>query len=71
WDDIVVHGDLGKPEFLAYYVKDEKVIAAAGLDRDQETAALIELFNERRDWTPKELGGTPSVHLQLAAPPKF
>jgi NADPH-dependent 2,4-dienoyl-CoA reductase/sulfur reductase-like enzyme/nitrite reductase/ring-hydroxylating ferredoxin subunit len=71
WDDIVVHGDLGKPEFLAYYVKDEKVIAAAGLDRDQETAALIELFNERRDWTPEELGATPSVHLQLAAPPKF
>ena len=29
WDDIIVHGDLQKPEFLAYYVKGGRVIAAA------------------------------------------
>jgi apoptosis-inducing factor 3 len=60
WDEIIVHGDLEKPEFLAYYVKHRKVIAAAGLDRDQDTAALIELFNQRRDWTPEALGSAPS-----------
>lgn len=64
WDDIVVHGDLEKPEFLAYYVKDGHVIAAAGVDRDQDTAALIELMNERRDWTPEALGTTPSEHFR-------
>jgi NADPH-dependent 2,4-dienoyl-CoA reductase/sulfur reductase-like enzyme/nitrite reductase/ring-hydroxylating ferredoxin subunit len=63
WDDIIVHGDLEKPEFLAYYVKDGVVIAAAGLDRDQDTAALIELFNQRRAWTPEALGSAPSRHL--------
>ncbi len=60
WDDIVVHGDLEKPEFLAYYVKDGVVVAAAGLDRDQDTAALIELFSQRRDWTPEALGANPA-----------
>ena len=35
WDDIVVHGDLNKPEFLAYSVKNGVVAAAAGLDRGQ------------------------------------
>jgi NADPH-dependent 2,4-dienoyl-CoA reductase/sulfur reductase-like enzyme/nitrite reductase/ring-hydroxylating ferredoxin subunit len=62
WDDIIVHGDLEKPEFLAYYLRDGRVVAAAGLDRDQDTAALIELLNERQDWTPDSLGASPS-HL--------
>jgi len=60
WDDIIVHGDLEKPEFLAYYVRNGQVIAAAGLDRDQDTAALIELFQSRPDWTAEALGSTPS-----------
>ncbi|HEX2943281.1 MAG TPA: FAD-dependent oxidoreductase, partial [Rhodopila sp.] len=60
WDDIVVHGDLEKPEFLAYYVKDGRVVAAAGLDQDKDTAALVELFNRRQDWTAAELGAQPS-----------
>jgi NADPH-dependent 2,4-dienoyl-CoA reductase/sulfur reductase-like enzyme len=63
WDEIVVHGDLGKPEFLAYYVKDGRVAAVAGLDRDKETAALIELFSMRREWTAAELGDSPASVL--------
>ena len=64
WDDIVVHGDLDKPEFLAYYVKNGRVLAAAGLDRDKDTAALIALFERRQDWTPEELGDSPSRLLR-------
>lgn len=60
WDDIVVHGDLGKPEFLAYYVKAGLVVAAVGLDRDTDTAALTELLKMRRDWTPSALGENPA-----------
>ena len=63
WDDIVVHGDLEKPEFLAYYVKDGRVAAAVGLDRDQDTAALVELFETKRDWTPDALGPNPASVL--------
>lgn len=63
WDDIVVHGSLEEPAFLVYYVKDGKVLAAAGFDRDRDTAALIELFTQRRHWTPQELGPAPSELL--------
>jgi apoptosis-inducing factor 3 len=59
WDEIVIHGDLGKPEFIAYYVKDGHVAAAAGLDRDRDMAALIELFTQRHRWDAGELGASP------------
>ena len=64
WDDIVVHGDLGKPEFIAYYVQDGHVAAAIGWDRDAETAALVALMTDRRDWTPEALGPSPSRLLR-------
>jgi NADPH-dependent 2,4-dienoyl-CoA reductase/sulfur reductase-like enzyme len=63
WDEIVIHGDLSRPEFLAYFVKGGIVTAAAGMDRDQDTAALIALFDQRRHWTPGELGEKPSALL--------
>jgi NADPH-dependent 2,4-dienoyl-CoA reductase/sulfur reductase-like enzyme/nitrite reductase/ring-hydroxylating ferredoxin subunit len=63
WDDIVVHGDLEKPEFLAYYIKDGKVAAAVGLDRDRDTAALVELFETQKEWTPDALGPNPASVL--------
>jgi NADPH-dependent 2,4-dienoyl-CoA reductase/sulfur reductase-like enzyme/nitrite reductase/ring-hydroxylating ferredoxin subunit len=63
WDEVVVHGDLKAPKFLAYYVKDGKVAAAVGLDRDQDTAALVELFTQRREWTAAELGDRPASLL--------
>ena len=63
WDDIVVHGDLGKPEFIAYYVREGRVAAAIGWNRDQDTAALVALMTDRRDWTPDELGPSPATLL--------
>ena len=63
WDSVVLHGDLGKPEFLAYYIKDGRVVAAAGLDRDRDTAALVELLTMRRDWRADELGESPAAVL--------
>ncbi len=66
WDSVVLHGDTGKPEFLAYYVKDGRVAAAAGLGRDRDTAALIELFAMRRDWTAADLGESPAAVLAAA-----
>ena len=67
WDDVVLHGDPEKPEFLAYYVKDNAVAAAAGLDRDQDMAALIALFSSRRDWSPQALGSSPAQVLNRGA----
>jgi len=59
WDEIVVHGDLEEGKFLAYYVKDGVVAAAAGMDRDKDTAALIALMSLRPDWTATALGNDP------------
>ncbi len=63
WENVVVHGDLGKPEFIAYYVQQGRVAAAIGWDRDADTAALVALMTDRRDWTPDELGPSPSKLL--------
>jgi NADPH-dependent 2,4-dienoyl-CoA reductase/sulfur reductase-like enzyme/nitrite reductase/ring-hydroxylating ferredoxin subunit len=60
WDRLVLHGDMEKPEFLAYYIKDGHVAAAAGFDRSDDTAALIALFGRRQDWTAEELGESPA-----------
>jgi NADPH-dependent 2,4-dienoyl-CoA reductase/sulfur reductase-like enzyme len=64
WDEIVLHGDPGKPEFIVYYVKDGYVAAAAGLDRDRDMAALIELFTLRRQWRAADLGASPAEVLK-------
>lgn len=64
WDNILVHGDLAKPEFLAYYVKDGKVAAAAGFGRDQDMAAVIALFEQQREWKPEALGESPAETLR-------
>lgn len=69
WDGVVLHGDLGKPEFLAYYVKDGRVAAAAGLGRDRDTAALVKLLAMRRDWQAADLGDSPAAVLAAAQAP--
>ena len=50
WDDIIVDGDLEKPEFIALYVKAGRVDAVIGWERDQDIARAICLFEERREW---------------------
>ncbi len=64
WDSVVVHGDPAAPAFLAYYVRDQRVVAAVGLDRDEDTAALIALMTLRRDWTAAALGDSPAAVLE-------
>ncbi|MCB8884058.1 FAD-dependent oxidoreductase [Acidisoma cellulosilytica] len=64
WDDLIIHGDIKKLEFLSYYVKDGKVLAAAGVGRDQDTAALGELFEMQKTWAPETLGDSPAKLLE-------
>ena len=64
WDEIVLNGDPGNLEFIAYYVKDGHVAAAAGMDRDRDMAALIELFTLRQQWRAAELGASPAEVLE-------
>ncbi|MEM1044315.1 MAG: FAD-dependent oxidoreductase [Bacteroidota bacterium] len=40
WDAVHIDGDLGEKRFIAYYLKDSQVLAAAGVGRDREMTAL-------------------------------
>ncbi len=40
WDDIIYWGDVSSKEFIAFYVKNNKVAAAAGNNKDKEIAAV-------------------------------
>lgn len=55
WDDIIIHGDLSSIEFIAFYVKNNRVLAAAGNKRDKEIAAIEELMRLNKLLTPEEL----------------
>ncbi len=44
WDKIMYRGDVSSQEFLAFYIKDDRVQAVAGMNRDREMAAVEELM---------------------------
>lgn len=44
WDEIIFRGDVSSHEFLAFYVKGDRVLAVAGMNRDREMAAVEELM---------------------------
>ncbi|HXG67197.1 MAG TPA: oxidoreductase C-terminal domain-containing protein, partial [Blastocatellia bacterium] len=51
WDEIIYQGQVSSRDFLALYVKDGRVLAVAGMNRDREMAAAEELMR---------LGGMPT-----------
>ena len=42
WDEIIYQGELSSHDFLAFYVKNERVLAVVGMNRDREMAAIEE-----------------------------
>ncbi|MGB3758367.1 MAG: FAD-dependent oxidoreductase [Rivularia sp. (in: cyanobacteria)] len=44
WDDIIIQGNLDEQEFLAFFVKDNQVLAVAGAGHDKDIAAITELM---------------------------
>lgn len=44
WDEIIYRGDVESHDFLAFFVKDNRVTAVAGMNRDTEMAAAEELL---------------------------
>ncbi len=44
FDDIIIQGNLEEQEFLAFYVKDNKILAVAGSQHDKDIAAITELM---------------------------
>jgi NADPH-dependent 2,4-dienoyl-CoA reductase/sulfur reductase-like enzyme len=44
WDEIIYRGDVSTHDFIAFFVKGNRVLAVAGMNRDQEMAAAEELL---------------------------
>ncbi|MFM0075172.1 FAD-dependent oxidoreductase [Paraburkholderia sediminicola] len=44
WDDVVIDGELDRQQFVALYVKDDKVVAALACEREAQTARLIDVL---------------------------
>ena len=57
WDEIIFQGDLQQREFIAFYVRGDRVLAAAASQRDTEAAAIVELMRLKRMPSPDELRG--------------
>lgn len=55
WDDIIVHGVISAQEFIAFYVKNDKVLAAAGMGDSLRMLAIAELMHMDDMPTPKQL----------------
>ena len=38
WDETIIQGNVADRDFLVFYVKDKKIMAVAGMNRDRELA---------------------------------
>ncbi|HSD63063.1 MAG TPA: FAD-dependent oxidoreductase [Ignavibacteriaceae bacterium] len=48
WDEIITDGNISQKEFISYYVKNNKILAAAGINRDKEMDAVHLLMKEQK-----------------------
>ena len=55
WDEIIYDGEVSSHDFLAFYVKNGRVLAVAGMNRDREIAAAEELIRLNRMPTGEQL----------------
>ncbi len=67
WDEIIFQGDVSKQDFLAFYVKNNRVLAVAGMNHDQDMAAAEELMRLDRMPAPDQLGGKTVSLAELLA----
>ncbi|MEH1802829.1 MAG: FAD-dependent oxidoreductase [Nostoc sp.] len=66
WDEMIVDGDLQKQQFVAFYIKNNQVLAVATSNRDTEAAAISELMRLNLMPTVEELrhGAVDLIHKQ-------
>ncbi len=65
WDRIILDGDLDEQDFLAVYIKDDKVLAVAGIKRDRELAIWEERI--RKDEIPRQIGVEKAIYTNNSA----
>lgn len=70
WDEIIFHGDVSAGGFLAFYVKENRVLAVAGMNRAQDMAAVEELMRLERMPESNRLRGSAEKFLELLRDPR-
>lgn len=48
WDEIYYDGEVAAKKFLAFYIKDDRITAVAGIGRDKEMAHLEQVFKDNK-----------------------
>ncbi|MGB8990844.1 MAG: FAD-dependent oxidoreductase [Desulfobaccales bacterium] len=66
YDELIIHGELAARDFLAFYVKGHRVLAAAALQRDRQLAALAELMRIDQVPSPATLCREPGYDFVAA-----
>ena len=70
WDDVVVDGDLGARDFLAYYLRGDDVLAVLGAQRDAELCVIEECMRLGQMPPAAEVrGGSVDWQARLAIKP--
>lgn len=55
WDNLIIQGDIAAQDCLVFYVKQNQVLAAAGINRGKEIGAIQELMRLKKMPGPEEL----------------
>ncbi|HEX6045311.1 MAG TPA: FAD-dependent oxidoreductase [Pyrinomonadaceae bacterium] len=71
WDKIVYRGDVPSQDFLAFYIKDNRVQAVAGMNRDREMAAAEELMRLGRMPTAAQLESDELTLVEILHSPQL
>lgn len=62
YDEVIIRGDAGKREFIAFWLKDRRVLAGMNVNVWDVTETIQELIRERRQQDPEALAD-PTVSL--------
>jgi NADPH-dependent 2,4-dienoyl-CoA reductase/sulfur reductase-like enzyme/nitrite reductase/ring-hydroxylating ferredoxin subunit len=65
WDEIIYQGNVSARDFLAFYIAGDRVLAVAGMNRDQEMATIEELLRLDRMPTRDQLKNGFASFLEL------
>jgi 3-phenylpropionate/trans-cinnamate dioxygenase ferredoxin reductase subunit len=68
WDTTVVRGSIEERDFVAFYLKNDVVVAALGLNRGQDVRRTMRLIQHRAKPNPADLRDQAVDLRQLAAP---
>jgi NADPH-dependent 2,4-dienoyl-CoA reductase/sulfur reductase-like enzyme/nitrite reductase/ring-hydroxylating ferredoxin subunit len=71
WDEIIYRGDVSSHDFLAFYVRGDRVLAVAGMNRDRDIAAAEELMRLGRMPTREQLKSDDVSLLKLLHAPEL